>query len=204
MTITPDNLAARFAPPVTHGALYARQVAFSDGAMELAEQVLDALPRGHHLDRAVDALETAVHQVWAGLNAVYAEVVAEVVAEQGADQVPFVLDPASVPTAPPPEAGLGDLDLNVSLWRTCLRGAMDLHPFARLTAYVVAEAADSHGFIADSDQPEIESLCLATGLDVGMVLQALEDLATHGWIGRHNNGGGTTRYQLRTPASAPR
>src|SRR4051794_22682315 len=47
--LTPDDIAARFAPPLTGGALYARQLAFTDHAYGLAEQALNTLPRGHHL-----------------------------------------------------------------------------------------------------------------------------------------------------------
>jgi hypothetical protein len=195
--LTPDDIAARFAPPLTGGALYARQLAFTDHAYSLAEQALNTLPRGHHLDQAVIALESAAHWVCAGLAAVHTDEAAEADAHQNAEQ-PYAL----ADTAASNLDGLGELDLNVSLWRTCLRGALQLHPYARLVAYVLADSADHHGFIADADQPEIEVLGMATGLDVGMVLQALEELATHGWIGRHNDGRGTTRYQLRQPAQA--
>lgn len=202
MEITPDSIAARFAPPLTGGMLYARQLQFSDGAYQLAERALDALPRGHHLDQAVTALEAATHWVCAGLAAVHADEAAE----QSADEVPYILaGPALTPTAASPAepasaAGIGrGPDLDVSLWRTCLtRGALTLWPLARLVALVVAESADAHGHIADADQPEIEGLCLGTGLPSPDVLHALEELATGGWISRHTDGS-MTRYQLRLP-----
>jgi hypothetical protein len=194
MPITPDDLAARFAAPASAPALLTRAADFTAAAYALAEQAMDALPRGHFLDQAVDALERASHWVSAGLAAVEADAAADELATQAAElQLPFAL-------AAPAPAELGELALNVSLWRTCLRGALQLHPYARLVAYTLADSADDRGFIADADQPEIEVLALATGLDVGMALQALEELATHGWIGRHNDGRGTTRYQLRQPA----
>lgn len=93
--------------------------------------------------------------------------------------------------------GLGDLDLDVTAWRTALRAA-HLHPFARLLGHALAEATDAHGYIPDSAQPTVIELVEATGLDGGTVLQAVEELATAGLISRHNDGG-LTRYQLRLP-----
>ncbi|WP_333769608.1 hypothetical protein [Streptomyces sp. IBSBF 2435] len=197
--ITPDNLAARFAPPITSGPLYARQVEIADSAYMLAESVLDALPRGHHLDRAVEALETAVHQVWAGLNAVFADTAANDLA----DPVPSVLSPGPAAAATA-GAALGDLALNVSLYRTCVRTSR-LFPIARLAALTLADLADEHGYIADRDQPSVDELCAGTGCGPQDVLAAIEELAVGGWIGRLNCGDGApTRYQLRTPATPAR
>ncbi|WP_202236584.1 hypothetical protein [Actinacidiphila reveromycinica] len=193
MTITPDDLAARFAPPPTNGPLYSRLLTFTDGAYALAERALDVLPRGHHLDEAVRALEAAAHWVCAGLAAIEADTATE----QHADQVPYVV--LAAPTDAPSTSDLGEFALNVSLWRTCIRGST-AHPLARLVALTLSEVCDDHGYIADSDQPTLDDLCLGTGLPSADVLRAVEDLATAGWIGRHNDGAGT-RYQLRLPAS---
>jgi|GEM_PF-5013850 len=198
--ITPDDLAARFAPPLTPGAPYARQqLSFADGAYELAERALDLLPRGHHLDQAVQALETAAHWVTAGLAALAADTPTDV------DQaVPYAV--AERPTRPVPGgASLGELDLNVSLWRTGIRTSPTLHPIARLVAHTLAEAADQHGYIADGDQPTVTALCDGTGLGTPDVLCALEDLVAGGWVSRHSAGGAdrATRYQLRMPEPAP-
>lgn len=204
--ITPDGLAARFAPPLTGAAQYVRQLEFTDGAYQLAERALDVLPRGHHLERAVDALEIAAHWVCAGLATAHARAAAATEAEQPGDQAVYVLGPAAPQPAPAASGtGIGEgLDLNVSMWRAGLRGALQLHPLGRLVAYTLAESADEHGYIADADQPTHEELCLATGLDIANVLHAVEELAITGWIGRHNDGTGPTRYQLRLPVPASR
>lgn len=199
--ITPDDLAVRFAPQVTRGPLHDRQLRFADGAYQLAEQALDALPRGHYLDQTVTALETAAHWVCAGLAAAVAEQAVEADA-----QVPY---PLTLPTADalaavPAREGIGEgLDLNVSLWRIGLRGAMALFPLARLVAYTFAEYAGPAGYIADADQPSIEALCIATGTDSTGVLHAIEELAADGWISRHTDGD-LTRYQLRMPTPTAR
>jgi hypothetical protein len=95
MPITPDDLAARFAPPVSAAALQTRAADFIAAAYALAEQAMDALPRGHHLDNAVEALESAAHWVSAGLAAVEADGNADQLAAEAAEQqVPyFVLAP---------------------------------------------------------------------------------------------------------------
>jgi hypothetical protein len=193
--ITPDDLVARFAPPLTGGDLYARQAAFIDDAYQLAERAMDALPRGHHLDQAVTALETAAHWVCAGLAAVATDAAIE--AEQSADQIPYVLAPAAADAAPP-RSLLGEgLALDVGMWRMGIRTA-SLHPLARLVALTLGEAADDHGFIRDREQPTVEDLCLGTGLPTPEVLAALEELCGQGWISRYSDGS-TTRYQLRLP-----
>jgi hypothetical protein len=204
MPITPDDLAARFAPPVSAAALQTRAADFTAAAYALAEQAMDALPRGHHLDNAVEALESAAHWVSAGLAAVEADGIADQLAAEAAEQqIPLVLDPAAVQLAPPIEAGLGDLDLNLSLYRTCVRTSR-LYPIARLVALTLTDVAGEHGFIADVDQPTLDELCMGTGCGPHDVLAALEELAIGGWIGRLNVGDGApTRYQLRMPAAAP-
>lgn len=200
MSITPDDLAARFAAPLTGGALYTRQMSFMDDAYRLAERALDALPRGHHLDQAVMALESAAHWVCAGMAAEYATEAAE--AEQHADQIPYVLDPAAA-AARPPQTSLGEgLALDVSMWRMGILHA-SLHPFARLSALALCEAADDGGFISDGNQPSLDDLCLGTGLPAREVLGALEELCQNGWISRHTDGG-ATRYQLRLPIPTTR
>lgn len=202
--ITPDDLARRFAPPLTAGALYDRQIRFSDRAYEVAEQALDALPTGHHLDQVVIALESAVHWMWAGLSAIEAEREAE--AEQVVQQVPYAPAPAGAAAVPPagPSSSIGaGLDLDVSVWRTGIRHALTLHPLARLVALILAEAAGPSGYIADPDQPSIEDLAYGTGLDGPNLLGALEELAERGWISRHTDGA-ATRFQLRLPVPNPR
>lgn len=212
--ITPDTLAARFAAPLTGGDLYARQLAFVDGAYQLAERALDTLPGGHHLEQAVIALETAAQMVCAGLAALHDETAAAGVDTEDQAPVPYVLggdQRPPLPTRTVPGLVVPDtiesltdlgLDLDVALWRAALC-TTTLHPLARLVALVLCEAADAHGYIPDAAQPSITDLMNASGLDVGAVLQALEELATTGWIGRHNDGG-MTRYQMRMPAPMPR
>lgn len=207
--IDPDALAARFAAPLTSGPLYSRQLAFTDNAYQLAEQALDVLPRGHHLDQVVLALETAAHMVCAGLAALHDERAAESVDADDQPPTPYALGSTERPPLPArpipglvvPDTleGLTDvgLDLDVTLWRSGLR-TTSLHPLARLLGHVMTEAADAHGYIADDAQPNLVDLMNATGLDAGAVLQAIEDLATSGWISRHNDGG-MTRYALRMP-----
>lgn len=198
--ITPDNLAARFAPPLTGGDLYARQAAFTDSAYELAERALDALPRGHHLDQAVIALESAAHWVCAGLAAVHADGVAEAEVQEHGDQVAYAL---GGPARPPAPAGGAGPALNISLWRTGVLNGLQLHPLARLVALTLAEAAGEDGRIAAADQPTVEALGMGTGLDINNLLAAIEELADGGWISRHTDGG-PTAYQLRLPSPTAR
>lgn len=198
MPITPDDLAQRFAPPLTGGMLESRAAEFIFSTYQLAERACDVLPRGHHLDQAVVALESAAHWVYAGLSAVAADEASEVTDDS---PVPYVLGgPAAPATGTAASLGAG-LDLNVSMWRTGVRHGA-LPPLARLVALCLAEAAGEAGFIADVDQPSLEDLCLGTGLDVANLLHAVEELAITGWISRHTDAG-ATRYQLRMPVPSP-
>lgn len=199
MPITPDDLARRFAPPLTAGALYDRQIRFSDGTFAVAELAMDLLPGGHHLDQAVIALESAVHWVWAGLSAIEAEDQVEA----GAGRAEQVLYTLATPLAEPSSSIGAGLDLDVLVWRTGIHRATTLPPLARLVALALSEAAGPSGFIADRDQPTVEDLAYGTGLDGPTLLCALEDLAERGWISRHTDGA-ATRYQLRLPVPNPR
>lgn len=209
--ITPDDLAVRFAPPVTRGPLYTRQLRFTDAAYQLAEQALDALPRGHHLDRAVTSLEEASHWLCAGLAAVVAEQALENNTTERApeaDPIPgaepilyaWVAVDAPEPStpAPPPatQAGAPGLDV-VSFWRNGVL-ASGLHPLAKLTGAVLAEAAGPDGRIEDAYRPSNEALCAAIQHDLPTLLMALEDLCAHGWLSR-TYGPGPVRYALLLP-----
>lgn len=215
--ITPDDLAARFAPPLPGGGeLYRRQLTVTDSAYQLAEQLLTALPAGHHLDQAVIALESAAHWACAGLAALDQDTAIEATCAD--EPVPLLLSdaPAStsplprrpVPAAPPlaalaavPVTDLSGIGAFTDLWRTGLRGALDLAPLPRLVAYTLASYAGADGGIAAVDQPSIRDLCEACGTDSTCVLHALQELAETGWITRRDDGTGATSYQLRMPTS---
>jgi hypothetical protein len=189
--ISPDDLAARLSPPRGTGPAYAAQLYLSDGAMDLAERIIDATAPGPHQDVALDGLVRVLHSAYAGVDPDRALPAA------GAPAPSRARDEA----AGHPDVDLDQaLVLDVGVWRLGLRTSRALHPLSRLTGFVLSEACGPSGYIATAHQPTLTDLSEQTGLALHQLHTHLHDLTSRGWISRHlGHGGRRSLFQLRLP-----
>jgi hypothetical protein len=178
---TPDTLADRITPAAGVGQPYALQLVLADAGMELAEKMLDLVPRGEHQDAAVDGLARALNRAYVGIDPTYVPPATD-------EPVPYeVIDRT--------------LTLDVAVWRL---GVMNspLHPLSRLVALVLSESCGPTGFIPDGLQPTLVQHAQRTGLSLQVLHPHLADVVVQGWASRHavvEHGVRRTLYQLRLP-----
>ncbi|MFE7977056.1 hypothetical protein [Streptomyces shenzhenensis] len=194
MPITHQEIGRRFAPPRTGGEHYARKLALSDLAMQLADEVLALVPGSREQSRSIEGLESCVHWAHAGIDRRLDRCL------DASDALDGALGPGRGGRA----VGLPSAseEVGTAVWVPGVTHS-GLPPTHRLVALVLAAHADpATGRIAEDANPTLPELRERTGLALHDLHAVLRDLDRLGWIGREHTRQGDThraRYRLHLP-----